>query len=115
MALKIKLVKKASEEVMKQISDKNIIETNNLVSNIKKNIKKKQKYNELENLHIEFPAMSFWIKKSKEWNKVLFFKYWENEYFWLIAFHKMIKKATVLNITANRLKTYTDNLFVNKN
>jgi hypothetical protein len=58
--------------------------------------------------------MSFWIKESKEWNKVLFLKYWEKEFFWLYAFQKMIKKATTLNITANRLKTYTDNLFINK-
>jgi hypothetical protein len=62
--MKIKLVRRVSEEVKEQISDKNIIIANNEIEKQKVKTKLKFKKSEIENIKYELNKLEFNIKDS---------------------------------------------------
>lgn len=110
--MKIKLVRRVSEEVKEQISDKNIIIANNEIEKQKVKTKLKFKKSEIENIKYELNKLEFNIKDSNIWNKVLYVKCWDKEYYWEAGFYFLIHKATRLNTLALRMKSFTDRFYL---
>lgn len=106
--MKIRLVKKVSDEVKNQISEKNIIIANDEIKKQRKKTKNKFKKTEIENIKYELNKLEFYIKESKIWNKVLYVKCGEKEYYWEAWFYFLLQKATRLNTLALRMKSFTD-------
>lgn len=115
MALKIKLVRRISDEVKKEITEENIQFANDEINKQKKKTKNKFKKSEIENIKYELNKLEFSIVESKKWNKVLYVKCWEKEYFWEAGFCFLMQKATRFNTLALRMKSFTDRLYLDKN
>lgn len=112
MALKIRLIRKASENVLSQITDNNIEIANNVIIKQKQKIKKNHKRNELENVNYSLKELNFSIKESKDWNKVLYVKCWEKEMYWNWWFYFLLKKSIIIFLLAMRIKSFTDNKYI---
>lgn len=112
MALKIRLIRKASENILSQITDNNIEVANKIIDKQKQKTKKIYKRNELENIDYSLKELNFSIKESKYWNKVLYVKYWEKEMYWNWWFYFLLKKSITIFLLAMRMKSFTDKKYI---